>query len=81
LEGAVQRLGRVEDCELVVCNEVNAESIEMLAAWPQQYGVSRLAVYSTRHKTLSEQLAARGVEANCYSLMDALMRGQMGSAA
>ncbi len=79
--GAVQRLGRVEDCELLVCNEVNAATIEKLAAWPQQHGVSRLAVYSTRHKTLSEQLAARGVEANCYSLMDALMRGQMGSAA
>jgi len=80
-KGAVQRLGRVEDCELLVCNEVNAESIATLAAWPQQYGASRLAVYSTRHKTLIEQLAARGVEANCYSLMDALLRGQMGSAA
>ncbi len=77
----MQRLGRVEDCELLVCNEVNPETIETLAAWPQQHGVSRLAVYSTRHKTLSEQLSARGVEANCYSLMDALMRGQMGSAA
>lgn len=80
-DGTVQRLGRVEDCELLVCNEVNADTIATLAAWPQQHGVSRLAVYSTRHKTLSEQLAARGVEANCYSLMDALMRGQMGSAA
>ena len=80
-EGAVQRLGRVEDCELLVCNEVNAASIETLAAWPQKYGVSRLAIYSTRHKTLSEQLAARGVEANCYSLMDVLLSGQRGSAA
>ncbi|HUW00470.1 MAG TPA: site-specific DNA-methyltransferase [Gallionella sp.] len=80
-EGAVQRLGRVEDCELLVCNEVNAASIEILAGWPQQHGAARLAVYSTRPKTLREQLAARGIEANCYSLMDALMRGQMGSAA
>ena len=80
-EGAVQRLGRVEDCELLVCNEVNAESIETLAAWPQQHGVSRLAVYSTRPQTLGEQLAARGVEANCYSLMDVLLSGQRGGAA
>ncbi len=80
-EGAVQRLGRVEDCELLVCGEVNADSIATLASWPQQHGVSRLAVYSTRPETLSEQLAARGVEANCYSLMDALLRGQRGSAA
>jgi len=79
--GAVQRLGRVEDCELLVCNEVNADTIATLAAWPQQHGAARMAIYSTRPKTLSEQLAARGVEANCYSLMDALMRGQMGSAA
>lgn len=77
----MKRLGRVEDCELLVCNEVNADTIATLAAWPQQHGVSRLAVYSTRHKTLSAQLAARGVEANCCSLMDALMRGQMWSAA
>ena len=77
-EGAVQRLGRVEDCELLVCNEVNAASIEILAAWPEQYGAARLAIYSTRPETLREQLAARGVEANCYSLMDALMRGQGG---
>ncbi|MBI5917844.1 MAG: site-specific DNA-methyltransferase [Nitrosomonadales bacterium] len=78
--GAVQRLGRVEDCELLVCNEVNAETIATLAAWPQQHGAARLAIYSTRPQTLSEQLAARGVEANCYSLMDALLSGQRGAA-
>ncbi|OGS75821.1 MAG: DNA methylase N-4 [Gallionellales bacterium GWA2_55_18] len=79
--GAVQRLGRVEDCELLVCNEVTPDTIETLAAWPQRHGAARLAIYSTRPKTLSEQLAARGVEANCYSLMDALLSGQRGSAA
>ncbi len=77
-DGAVQRLGRVEDCELLVCNEVNPDTIETLAAWPQQHGAARLAVYSTRPETLREQLVARGVEANCYSLMDALMSGQVG---
>lgn len=79
--GAVKRLGRVEDCELLVCNEVNADAIKILADWPQKYGVARLAVYSTRPDTLRDQLAARGVEANCYSLMDALLRGQGGNAA
>lgn len=78
-DGAVQRLGRVEDCELLVCNEVNADTIKTLAAWPQRYGASRLAVYSTRPKTLGEQLASRGVEANCYSLMDTLLLGQIGN--
>ena len=77
-QGAVKRLGRVEDCELLVCHEVNAETIAILAAWPAQHNAARLAVYTTRPKTLQEQLAARGVEANCYSLMDALMRGQGG---
>lgn len=78
-QGAVKRLGRVEDCELLVCNEVTAATITTLAAWPEQHGVARLAVYSTRPDTLHEQLAARGVEANCYSLMDALLRGQVGA--
>ena len=31
--------------------------------------------------TLAEQLAAAGVEANCYSLLDAVMRGQVGGGA
>ncbi|MDD4928976.1 MAG: site-specific DNA-methyltransferase [Gallionella sp.] len=79
-EGAVKRLGRVEDCELLLCLEVNAATLETLAQWPQRTGAARLAVYSSRPKSLREQLAARGIEANCYSLMDALMSGQMGSA-
>lgn len=77
-QGAVKRLGRVEDCELLVCSEVNADTIAALAAWTEQHGAARLAVYSTRPDTLREQLAAQGVEANCYSLMDALLRGQAG---
>ncbi len=79
-EGAVQRLGRVEDCEVLVCHEVNAKTIAALAAWPQQSGAARLAIYTMRPETLREQLALRGMEANCYSLMDALMRGQGGIA-
>jgi adenine-specific DNA-methyltransferase len=76
----LQRLGRVEDCELLVCHEIDADTIARLAAWPQQTGAARLAVYSSRPDTLREQLAARGVEANCYSLMDAILAGQRGVA-
>jgi adenine-specific DNA-methyltransferase len=79
--GAVKRLGRMGDCELLVCNEVNAETITIIAAWPQHSGAARLAVYSNRPNTLRDQLAARGVVANCYSLMDTLLRGQGGNAA
>ena len=79
-EGALKRLGRVEDCELLLCLEVNVDTIAILVAWPEQHGAARLAVYSTRPKSLSEQLAAHGVIANCYSLMEALTSGQMGSA-
>ncbi|MDZ7585260.1 MAG: site-specific DNA-methyltransferase [Thiobacillus sp.] len=76
----LQRLGRVEDCELLVCHEIDADTLARLAAWPQQTGAARLAVYSSRPDTLREQLAARGVEANCYSLMDAIFAGQRGVA-
>jgi len=76
----LQRLGRVEDCELLVCHEIDANTIARLAAWPQQTGAARLAVYSSRPDTLREQLAASGVEANCYSLLDAILAGQRGMA-
>jgi adenine-specific DNA-methyltransferase len=76
-EDRVKHLGRVEDCDHLLCAEIDAEVIELLAAWPQRVGAARLAVYSLRPTTLKEQLSARGVEANCYGLMDALLRGQL----
>ena len=78
--GAVKRLGRVDDCELLVCGEVTPATLKKLAAWPQLSGAARLAVYSLRPDTLADKLAARGVEANCYSLIDALLGGQGGAA-
>lgn len=75
-DDAIRYLGRTHDCDLLVCTEVVPETIERLAAWPAQHGVARLAVYSPRPGSLSEQLAVRGVDANCYSLMDALQQGQ-----
>jgi hypothetical protein len=64
---------------VLVCERVDPETIAALAHWPQQQGVARLAIYSPRPTTLAEQLAARGIEANCYSLLDAILRGQTNS--
>lgn len=78
--GEINRLGRVDDCELLVCGKVNAATLKTLAEWPAQSGAARLAVYTLRPETLREKLAAQGVQANCYSLMDALLGGQAGAA-
>lgn len=78
--GEIKRLGRVDDCELLVCGMVNAATLKTLADWPAQSGAARLAVYTLRPETLREKLAAQGVQANCYSLMDALLGGQAGAA-
>ncbi|MDP2433679.1 MAG: site-specific DNA-methyltransferase [Pseudomonadota bacterium] len=80
-EGPIKRLGRLADCELLLCGEFNAATLQSLAAWPAQSGAARLAIYTLRPQTLAEKLAARGVEANCYSLMDAVLGGQGGNAA
>ena len=79
--GAIKRLGRAGDCELLLCGVINAATLNELAAWPEQSGAARLAVYTLRPQTLAEKLAARGVEANCYSLMDAARGGQGGNSA
>jgi len=65
---------------VLVCERVDGETPDALAAVLKQPDVARLAVFSPRPATLAEQLAARGVAANCYSLLDALMRGQAGRA-
>ena len=76
--GPVKFLGQSGDCAVLVCERVDGETVAALAAWPQRYGAARLAVYSPRPTTLAEQLTARAIEANCYSLLDALLRGQAG---
>ncbi|MCX7110473.1 MAG: site-specific DNA-methyltransferase [Proteobacteria bacterium] len=78
-EGKLKWLGRLGDCDVILCDQVNAKSIKALAAWPKQTGAARLAVYSPRPVTVREQLAALGVEANCYGLLDVLLRGQGGN--
>lgn len=79
-ESTIKRLGRLEDCDLLVCAKANAATLKTLASWPEKHGAARLAIYTLRPETLGEKLAAHGVEANCYSLMDALL-GSQGNAA
>src|SRR5574343_30993 len=77
-EELVKLLGVSGDCAVLLCERVDEETLAELTAWPGRHGVARLAVYAPRPKTLAEQLAARGVEANCYSLLGALLRGPAG---
>jgi len=60
---------------------VDAASIDLLVNWTQAHGVARIAVYGERPDSLREALAARGVEAVCYGLLDTLRHGQAGAAA
>lgn len=78
---AVQAIARAGDCDILLCTQVNDDSIETLAGWAQAKGVARIAVYSERPESLTEALAARGVEAVCYGLYEALRHGQAGGAA
>jgi len=73
--GAIRTLGQIGDCAVLVCEKVNKATVDALAEWPNKYGVARLAVYCARPNTLQEQLAARGVVVNAYSLIDALLAG------
>ena len=77
----VRSIGMAGDCALLFRAEVNAEVIDVLAAWPKLHGVARMAIYSARPDTLREALTARGIEANCYGLRNELLRGQAGGAA
>ena len=76
-DGAIKRLGRVNDCDVLMCQDVSHDVIEQLAAWPLQHQVARLAVYSPRPQTVLDQLTARGVQVNCYPLAESLVRGQL----
>ena len=77
-EGLVQHIARADDCDILLCAEVNTKAVDELAAWPQAYGVQRLSVYCDRPVALQEALEERGIDANCHSLADALLSGQAG---
>jgi adenine-specific DNA-methyltransferase len=71
----IRTLGEIGDCAVLICEALDKATIDTLAAWPAEHGVARLAVYCARPKTLQEQLDTRGVAANAYSLLDALLAG------
>ncbi|MAD65598.1 site-specific DNA-methyltransferase [Haliea sp.] len=57
---------------VLLCTEVNAESLDAIIAWPAE----RLVVYSTRPDTVRDRLEAAGRGINSHSLQDAMLRGQ-----
>lgn len=79
--GRVQHVARAGDHDVLLCLEVTAQVVEELAAWPEAHGARRLGVYCDRPAALQEALEARGVDANCHSLAEALLGGQAGGGA
>ena len=75
----LKQIGRVEDCDVLFCSDVTPQIVDKLANWPQVAGVTRMAIYAPRPTTVREQLIARGVQANCYGLVDTMLRGQLGA--
>ena len=63
----------------MLCTEVTPKTLNELVKLPVNHGVARLAVFCPRPKALALLLAERGVEANTYSITDALLKGQVSS--
>ncbi|MBI4741529.1 MAG: site-specific DNA-methyltransferase, partial [Betaproteobacteria bacterium] len=72
----VRLLGLADDCAHLLLPEVNAGVLDRLQQWLPESGAARLAIWSPRPESLRVALAGREIEANCYGLLDALMRGQ-----
>lgn len=79
--GSVQHIARADNCDILLCMEVNPQALEEIAAWPETHRVQRLAVYCDRPLSLQEALEARGIEVNCHSITEALLSGQAGTRA
>ena len=79
--GSVQAIARAGDCDILLCTQVDAASIDTLTGWAAAHGVARIAVYSERPDSLAEALGKRGVDAACYGLLDVLRQGQAGGRA
>ena len=72
----VRRVSQSGDCAHLLLPEVNAAALAALENWLPTSGAARLAIWSPRPDSLASALATRGIEANCYGLLDALLRGQ-----
>lgn len=71
-EEVVSQIAGDTQVAVLLCTEVNTQSIEFMCNWPAQ----RLVVYSMRPDTVRDQLQRRGKDINSYSLLEALQRGQ-----
>lgn len=76
-QAAIQIIAKSSDWLAVICHAATPEAVNALAALPAQHGLARLAVFCPRPKALAALLAERGVEANTYSIADALLKGQV----
>lgn len=74
-QGSIQHVGRAGDCDIFVCGDVNASTVDAFVERVAANAAHRIAVYCLRPETLREALAARGIEANTYSLLDTLLAG------
>ena len=77
-DSLVQHIARADNCDILLCMDVTAQAVKELAAWAEAHSVQRLAVYCERPTALQEVLEEKGIDANCHSLIDALLNGQIG---
>ncbi len=73
---AIKIIAKSSDCLIVLCTQTTTAHIDTLAALVGADGVARLAVFCERPKALAALLDVRGIEANTYSITDALLKGQ-----
>lgn len=74
----VQLIAKGNDWLLVLCAEMDTNTLDTLCALPRQHAIKRLIVYAARPKSLSAKLDELGVDAQVYALQDALMLGKGG---
>ncbi|MGB4926137.1 MAG: site-specific DNA-methyltransferase [Giesbergeria sp.] len=80
-QAAIQVIATNGDWLTVLCWQATPEALDALAALPAAHGAARLAVFCARPKAMAALLAERGMEANTYSLTDALLKGQVSAKA
>lgn len=78
---AIQVIGKYGDWLTVLCPQATPGTLDALAALLAAHGLARLAVFCPRPKALAALLAERGIEANTYSITDALLKGQVSAKA
>jgi len=76
-DDGIQIIAKGGDWLIVLCALATPAAIDALAALPAAYGAARLAVFCPRPKGLAALLQERGVEANTYTIADALIKGQV----